>query len=140
MNAEDVSKGVIFSRGEPMPEPISQNFTGKVYRNMLVPADSPLGYLIAYVTFEPGSRTNWHRHPGGQILLVMGGRGWYQEEDKPPRELNAGDVVEIPRNAKHWHGAAKESWFAHIALEVDLRAGQAEWLEPVADQDYEQLS
>jgi len=140
MNAEDVSKGVIFSRGEPMPEPISQNFTGKVYRNMLVPADSPLGYLIAYVTFEPGSRTNWHRHPGGQILLVMGGRGWYQEEGKPPRELNAGDVVEIPRNAKHWHGAAKESWFAHIALEVDLRAGQAEWLEPVADQDYEQLS
>jgi len=140
MSAEDVSKGAIFPRGEPMPEPISRNFTGKVYRNMLVPADSPLGSPIAYVTFEPGSRTNWHRHPGGQILLVMGGCGWYQEEGKPPRELNAGDVVEIPRNAKHWHGAAKDSWFAHIALEADLKAGPAEWLEPVADQDYEQLS
>jgi len=140
MSAEDVSKGAIFPRGEPMPEPISRNFTGKVYRNMLVPADSPLGSPIAYVTFEPGSRTHWHRHPGGQILLVMGGCGWYQEEGKPPRELNAGDVVEIPRNAKHWHGAAKDSWFAHIALEADLKAGPAEWLEPVADQDYEQLS
>lgn len=139
MKDQDISQSVIFPRGEPMPEPISQNFTGKVYRNMLVPADSPLGCPIAYVTFEPGSRTFWHIHPGGQILLVMGGRGWYQEEGKQPRELHAGDVVEIPRNAKHWHGAAKDSRFAHIALEADIKAGPAEWLEPVAEMDYTQL-
>jgi len=140
MNDQDISKGTIFPRGEPMPEPISQNFTGKVYRNMLVPAGSPLDCPIAYVTFEPGSRTYWHKHPGGQILLVMGGRGWYQEEGKQPRELHAGDVVEIPRHAKHWHGAAKDSWFAHVALEADIKAGPAEWLEPVAEKDYEPLS
>lgn len=72
-------------------------------------------------------------------MLVTGGRGWYQEEGKPARELHAGDVVEIPQNIKHWHGAAKDSWFVHLSIEADAKAGPAEWFEPVSQSDYENL-
>jgi quercetin dioxygenase-like cupin family protein len=94
---------------------------------------------IGNVTFEPGCRNNWHKHPGGQILLVTGGRGWYQEDGKEARELHAGDIVEIPCNVKHWHGAAKDSWFVHIAIEANTKAGPAEWLGPVTDEEYHKL-
>jgi quercetin dioxygenase-like cupin family protein len=94
---------------------------------------------VANVTFEPGCRNNWHKHAGGQILLVVGGRGWYQEEGKPARELRAGDVVDIASGVKHWHGAAKDSWFEHISIEVRPDMGPATWLEPVSDADYAKL-
>ena len=71
--------------------------------------------------------------------MVTGGRGWYQEEDKPARELRTGDVVMIPANVKHWHGAAKDSWFVHLSVETNCQAGPAEWLEPVANEDYNVL-
>ena len=98
---------------------------------------------ISNVTFEPGCRNNWHIHHaskgGGQILLCTGGRGWYQEWGKPARALKAGDVVNIPPEVKHWHGAAKDSWFAHLAVEVSGEDGSNEWLEPVDDEQYNAL-
>ena len=101
------------------------------------------GVTIGNVTFEPGCRNNWHIHHakegGGQILLVTGGRGWYQEWGQPARQLHAGDVVVIPAGVKHWHGAAKDSWFAHLAVEVPGVETRNEWLEPVDDSQYGKL-
>lgn len=93
--------------------------------------------VVANVTFEPGCRNNWHiHHKGGQILLVTAGRGWYQEEGKPAQALKPGDVVDIPPEVKHWHGAAKDSWFAHIAIEVPAEGASNEWCEPVDEKAY----
>ncbi|WP_414648001.1 cupin domain-containing protein [Desulfitobacterium sp.] len=82
---------------------------------------------IGNVTFEPGCRNNWHVHAGGQILLVTGGRGYYQEEENPAQELHPGDVVQIPADVKHWHGAAPDSWFVHLAVEVNPEKGPTKW-------------
>ena len=102
MSTNDLSKSVIFPIGEKLE---SDNFNGTVWLNMLMPFDSALP--IGNVTFEPGCRNSWHKHAGGQILLVTGGRGYYQEWGKPAQELHAGDVVNIPADVKHWHGAAR---------------------------------
>jgi len=92
------------------------------------------------VTFEPGCRNNWHiHHKGGQILIVVSGKGWYQEWGKPARELKVGDVVDIPAEVKHWHGAAADSWFQHIALSVPAEGASTEWLESVDDAYYSAL-
>ena len=94
----------------------------------------------ANVTFEPGCRNNWHiHHKGGQILLVTAGKGWYQEWGKPAQELKPGDVIEIPPEVKHWHGAAVDSWFAHIAIAVPAEGASNEWLEEVDDAQYAAL-
>ncbi|MBP2653452.1 MAG: Transcriptional regulator [Firmicutes bacterium] len=138
-NAKNISESVIFPRGEKTPEAFAKYFIGTSYLNMVVPFDSPLKCPIGNVTFEPGCRNNWHKHPGGQILLVTGGRGWYQEEGKPAQELQPGDVVEIFPNVKHWHGATRDSWLVHLAVEADVSAGSAEWLEPVTDEEYDKL-
>ena len=98
------------------------------------------GVVIGNVTFEPGCRNNWHvHHKGGQILLVTAGRGYYQEWGKEAQELHPGDVINIPPDTKHWHGAAPTSWFAHIAVEVPAEGSSNEWLEPVSDADYKKL-
>ena len=98
---------------------------------------------ISNVTFEPGCRNNWHIHHadtgGGQILLVTVGRGYYQEWGAEPVELHPGDVVNVPAGVKHWHGAASDSWFTHIAIAVPGEGLDNEWLEPVADEDYDRL-
>jgi quercetin dioxygenase-like cupin family protein len=134
MNEIELKNGVIFPIGKKLE---SENFNGTVWLNMLTPAGSALP--IGNVTFEPGCRNNWHKHAGGQVLLVTGGRGYYQEWDKPARKLRPGDVVEIPADVKHWHGAARDSWFAHIAIEVHPEKGPAVWMEPVTDQIYNAL-
>ena len=117
----------------------AQYFTGTSYLNML----STEQLSIGNVTFEPGCRNNWHIHHadkgGGQILLCTGGRGWYQEWGSPARELLPGDVVNIPPEVKHWHGAAKDSWFEHLAVEVPGEGARNEWLEPVGDEEYNKL-
>lgn len=114
-------------------------FVGNSYLNML----STEGVIIGNVTFEPGCRNNWHTHHaakgGGQILLCTAGRGWYQEWGKPARELHPGDVVNIPAGVKHWHGAAKDSWFVHLAVEVPGENTKNEWHEPVSESDYNRL-
>ena len=95
------------------------------------------------VTFEPGCRNNWHIHHahkgGGQILICVAGRGWYQEWGGEPRELRPGDVVNIPPEVKHWHGAASDSWFSHLALEVPGEDCSNQWLEAVSDEEYGKL-
>ena len=103
-----------FKKG-PKNDAYAQYFVGQSYLNMLTTS----GVVTANVTFEPGCRNNWHiHHKGGQILLVTAGRGWYQEFGKEARELHPGDVVNIAPEVKHWHGAAKDSWFDHFAIEV----------------------
>lgn len=98
------------------------------------------GLNIANVTFEPACRNNWHiHHKGGQILLMTSGRGYYQEWGKPAQELKPGDVVNIPPEVKHWHGAAPTSWFAHVAIAVPAEGASNEWLEPVSPEDYNKL-
>ena len=125
----------IFPQGKKN-EAYAQYFTGTSYLNML----STERIFIGNVTFEPGCRNFWHiHHKGGQILLVTGGRGWYQEWGQPARELRSGDVVNIPPETKHWHGAAKDSWFSHVAVEVPADGGSTEWFEPVSDDDYKRL-
>lgn len=125
----------LFETGGPN-DAYARYFTGQSYLHMLVTSDVSLGN----VTFEPGCRNHWHIHHGkGQVLLVTGGRGWYQEWGKPARELKAGDVVDIPAEVKHWHGAAKDSWFAHLAIEVSNVSGSNEWCEEVADDQYDLL-
>ena len=117
----------------------AQYFTGTSYLSIL----SEEQVFIGNVTFEPGCRNNWHIHKstqgGGQILLVTAGRGWYQEWGKPARALHPGDVVNIPANVKHWHGAARDSWFAHLAVEVPGEDTANEWLEAVSDEAYSKL-
>ena len=124
----------VFPRGEK--NPYGQYFIGQSYLNML--STEQVG--VGNVTFEPGCRNNWHIHHarsgGGQILLVTAGRGWYQEEGEPARALKAGDVVNIPANVKHWHGAAADSWFVHLAIEAPGEETSNEWCEPVSDEEY----
>lgn len=125
----------LFETGGPN-DAYARYFTGQSYLHMLVTSDVSVGN----VTFEPGCRNHWHIHHGkGQVLLVTGGRGWYQEWGKPARELKAGDVVDIPAEVKHWHGAAKDSWFAHLAIEVANVSGSNEWCEEVVDDQYDLL-
>lgn len=132
----DLNNGVIFSIGGKLPEIYSKYFSGQAYLNMLTTTGVPIGN----VTFEPGCRNNWHiHHKGGQILLVTGGRGYYQECGKEAVELHQGDVVNIPPEVKHWHGAACDSWFSHLAVEVPAVGAANEWLEPVEAETYSKL-
>ncbi len=114
-------------------------FIGQSYLNMLSTEQVPVGN----VTFEPKCRNNWHIHHadknGGQMLIVTAGEGWYQEWGKPALKLKAGDVVNIPAGVKHWHGAAANSWFQHLALEVPGENCKTEWCEPVSDEEYDKL-
>lgn len=126
----------IFPRGGELPEMFAEYFSGKAYLNML----TEKGVSIGNVTFEPGCRNNWHiHHKGGQILLVTYGSGWYQAEGEKAVKLHAGDVVNIPPEVKHWHGAAKDSFFVHLAVEVPAEEAYNEWLEPVSDEAYNNL-
>ena len=136
MKPEEVS---VFPVGEKNVA-CGKYFVGQSYLNMLTTSDVPIGN----VTFEPGCRNNWHIHHaksgGGQILLCTAGRGYYQEWGKEARELKPGDVVVIPPEVKHWHGAAPDSWFAHLAVEVPGEETANEWCEPVSDEEYGKLS
>ena len=98
------------------------------------------GVAIGNVTFEPGCRNNWHiHHKGGQILLVTGGHGYYQEWEKEAIRLKSGDVVNIAPGVKHWHGAESDSWFSHLAMEIPAEGAYNEWLEAVEDDEYNRL-
>ena len=125
----------IFPQGEKLPERFSQYFIGQAYLAPLT-QNAALNCPIANVTFEPGCRNNWHSHTGGQILVATAGRGYYQEEGKPARELHPGDVVEIPADVIHWHGAAPDSWFSHLAIEANPQINKNTWLGPVDDEQY----
>lgn len=141
MTETEFKKNNIFGLGEPNSA-FAQYFVGNSYLNPLTDPQTS-GMLIANVTFEPGCRNNWHIHHaksgGGQILLCIAGEGWYQEENKAAIELKPGTIITIPANVKHWHGAKKDSWFSHIAIEAPGEDTHTEWCESVDDEEYNQL-
>jgi quercetin dioxygenase-like cupin family protein len=106
---------------------------------MMVRDDSTLNTTVGNVTFEPGARTNWHYRPGGQILLVTDGLGYYQEKGKPVRLMRKGEVITCPPDVEHWHGACADQSVTHIAMSINTQKGGAQWLRPVTDQDYYSL-
>lgn len=130
------ANAMVFPIGSPN-DGFAQYFTGQSYLAPL--STSQVG--IFNVTFEPGCRNNWHIHHadkgGGQILICVAGRGCYQEWGKEPQMLHPGDVVNIAPGVKHWHGAAPDCWFSHLAVEVPGENGHSEWCEPVSDEDYQ---
>ncbi|WP_368483843.1 carboxymuconolactone decarboxylase family protein [uncultured Ruminococcus sp.] len=132
--------GGFFGQGEPNTA-FAKYFIGQSYLKPLT--DPKKTVFLANVTFEPGCRNNWHIHHaasgGGQILLCVDGEGWYQEEGKPAQSLEPGDVVTIPPEVKHWHGAKANSWFSHIAVECPGEDTSNEWLEPVENAWYTAL-
>ncbi len=134
----EFARSMIFPIGEPNTA-YAKYFTGNSY---LAPISSEQIPFVN-VTFEPGCRNHWHIHKaekgGGQMLVGVAGRGWYQEEGKEAVEILPGTVIHIPANVKHWHGAAKDSWFAHLAFEVPGEKSDNIWLEPVSDEAYEAL-
>lgn len=140
-DAEDSENhGGFFGLGKPNTA-YAKYFIGNSYLNVLTKPDDYLG--ISNVTFEPGCRNNWHVHHaskgGGQVLICVDGEGWYQEWGKPAQSLKPGDIVEIPANVKHWHGAKADCWFSHLAFEYPGEDTSNEWLEPVTDEDYAKL-
>lgn len=115
------------------------NFIGTAYLYPLSEVKE-LNVPMFNVTFEPGCRNNWHRHSGGQILIATAGIGYYQEKGKPARRLYPGDIVEIAPDVEHWHGAAPDSWFAHIAIECNPENNNVTWLSPVTDEEYQKAT
>ncbi len=130
--AEDVSP---FPAGAPNVR-YQQYFKGQSYLAPLTKHAKETGVPISNVTFEPGCRNNWHSHTGGQILVCVGGEGWYQARGEKAVKLLPGSVVEIPGNVEHWHGAGPKTWFAHLAIECHPETNKTTWLEAVSDADY----
>lgn len=135
---EEYARTILFPIGNPN-DAFAKYFIGQSYLAPVVTEGAP----VFNVTFEPGCRNNWHIHKatkgGGQTLICVGGRGYYQEWEKAPVELHPGDSVYIPAGVKHWHGAAPDSWFSHLAFEVPGENTSNEWLEPVNDEEYSKL-
>ncbi len=135
---EKYAETIFFPIGKPN-DAYARYFTGQSY---IAPVSAEQVAMFN-VTFEPGCRNNWHVHRaasgGGQMLICVGGRGWYQEWGKPAVAMTPGSVVNIPANVKHWHGAAADSWFSHLAVEVAGEGASNEWLEPVTDEQYAKL-
>lgn len=136
----EFEKQNVFGKGSENTA-FEQYFIGKSFLNPLT--DPKETVFLANVTFEPGCRNNWHIHHaksgGGQILVCTAGEGWYQEENKPAVSLKAGAVITIPAGVKHWHGAKRDSWFSHIAIEVPGEECRTEWCEEVSDREYDKL-
>ncbi len=140
IDKEEFLKHNMFGLGDPNIN-YKKYFTGDSFLNPLT--DKNRGLFLANVVFEPGCRNNWHIHHaksgGGQILICTAGEGWYQEEGKEAISLSEGMVITIPANVKHWHGAKKDSWFSHIAVEVPGEECSNEWCEAVSDLEYNKL-
>ena len=139
-NKEEFEKQNVFGMGNANTA-YAQYFSGESFLNPLTKPET--GVFLANVTFEPGCRNNWHIHHatkgGGQLLVCTVGEGWYQEEEKEAVSLVPGMVITIPAEVKHWHGAKKDSWFSHIAVEVPGENCSNEWCEPVSDEEYGKL-
>lgn len=136
---EEIPKISNFPVGDKLPEMYSKYFIGQAYLAPLT-KNKDLNCPIYNVTFEPGCRNNWHSHTGGQILVVVGGKGYYQAKGEPARLLLPGDVVEIQANVVHWHGAAPDSWFSHLAIETNPQNSKNTWLEAVDDEQYKKAT
>ena len=123
---------LIFEKGDKIDSP---NFTGNAWLNNLILADSLNQNAVGSVTFEPGARTSWHSHPAGQIILALGGVGYYQEKGKPIEIIRKGEVVKCPHNIPHWQGASPDSEFIQVAI-TGRENGPTVWLKPVSDEEY----
>ena len=141
INEKEFNQTNIFGKGQPN-DAYAKYFVGNSYLNPLTEVGKTYIFM-ANVTFEPGCRNNWHIHHatknGGQMLICISGEGWYQEEGKEAISLKPGMVINIPANVKHWHGAKKDSWFSHIAVEVPGVNTHTTWCEPVTDEIYNNL-
>lgn len=141
LDKEEFDKANKFGTGNPN-DAFAKYFVGNSFLNPLTNPKNTAVFL-ANVTFEPGCRNNWHIHHaktgGGQLLICTAGEGWYQEEGKDAVELKEGTVITIPPEVKHWHGAKKDSWFSHIAVEVPGEGTSNEWCEEVSDEEYNKL-
>ncbi len=126
----------IFLKGEKIT---NTNFTGTAYLQVLIAADSLNATAVGNVTFEPGARTKWHSHPGGQILLVTDGVGYYQEKGQGKKILRKGDVVKCPPDVLHWHGASADTSFVQLAITNNHKASVV-WLEEVSDSIYNSIN
>ena len=127
-----IDYAMIFPRGEKIT---NNNFIGNAWLYQMIMPDSLNPIQVGSVTFEPGARTNWHLHPGGQILLITGGTGYYQEKGSPKRIIKKGDVVKCPAKVPHWHGATKDDMLIQIAI-TNTHKGAPVWLEPITDEEY----
>jgi quercetin dioxygenase-like cupin family protein len=126
-----------FPKGGKAP---TDYFTGTAWVNPLVPNNEIFNCSIGNVVFEPGTRNNWHTHPGGQILICTDGAGYYQEKGKPVQLLHKGDVVQIQPDVVHWHGATPNGEFTHIAINPNTQKGVVDWLDRVTDEEYNNLT
>ena len=138
-NAQNNSGNIganLVERGDRAP---ADRFAGVVWVNMLVRPAEALGYSLGMVTFEPGARTNWHKHPGGQVLMVASGRGYYQEKGSPIKIIFKGDVVKCPPGIEHWHGASPDTEMSHVAVSGNMEKGPVVWLQKVTDEQYNSL-
>jgi len=124
---------LIFPKGELGP---ATNFIGNAYNFGLVPSDSTYNTLVGNVYFEAGARSNWHTHPGGQILIITDGEGYHQIEGQPRQTMKKGDVVKCPPNIRHWHGATERSSLSQMYIVPNTEKGIVDWLEPVSDVQY----
>lgn len=127
------NKIVLFPKGE---RAAAEYFTGTVWLKLILPNDAALHCQIGNVVFEPGARNHWHTHPGGQILIVTDGVGFYQEKGKPIQVIRHGDVVNIAPDVEHWHGASPDSVMTHLAINTNTQKGIVVWLRPVTDDEY----
>lgn len=124
---------VIWQKGE---KGSSELFTGNAYNYGLVAPDTTFGTLVGNVYFEPSARSNWHTHPGGQILIITSGIGYHQIEGQPIEIMKKGDVIKCPPNTKHWHGASPESELQQMYIVPNIERGIVNWMEPVTDEQY----
>ncbi len=129
----EIETDAIFPKGGRAPV---SNFTGTVWVQQLIQPDSAINVPVGYVTFEPGARSHWHSHPGGQVLLAMGGIGYYQERGKSIQILRKGDAVKCPPNIPHWHGASPTVGFRQVAITPNTLTGQVTWMQSVTDVEY----
>ena len=127
----------IFPRGEKVAP--GNNFNGVVWLNRFISPGDSLDCIVSLVTFQPGVRTNGHIHPGGQILIVTEGVGYYQEKGKPRQIIRKGDIIKCSPGVQHWHGASPGSEFAHLVVAPDIEKGEVTWLQRVTDEEYNSL-
>lgn len=130
---ENKSDDAIFPKGEKAP---AENFTGTVYVQPLAAKNENNNFSIGNVTFEPNARSNWHTHPAGQTLIVIDGKGLYQEKGKPVKTINKGETIICRADVEHWHGASPESGMTHIAITNFKGESSVNWLKPVSDEEY----
>ncbi|SHF46700.1 cupin domain-containing protein [Pedobacter caeni] len=133
ISPSESQESTVFAKGKQVT---NDNFTGTVWLENLIQADSLNQNSIGSVTFEPGARSKWHTHPAGQILLAIDGIGYYQEKGQPKKILRKGDAVKCPPDVPHWHGASSDTKFIQVAI-TGREKGETKWLEEVTDKEYE---